>query len=172
MSLKKISLYICICLCVFLTACAKKEPQIYYGDYADAKTTQDISYIKSYLIMDCCDEWPEFVDFAKTIKGAGGIEGFEIYFYDEDANEISPKRSFTVYFHPTNSFKELEGEVTICEFPTGVLHTCEITENGDIMFETQSDGIYMAVKYADIKYLWISNEEDCTGQCRTCSDDW
>jgi hypothetical protein len=169
MYLKRYFLAALVIASALFTGCSAKE-QILYGEYADITIRQNAAYQKSYLMMDCCDEWDDFVKFAKRIKGAGSVEGFELYLYDKHENVINPKDTMDVIYHPTDDFKKREGEIAVCAFPSGTLYPIEVLENGDIAFSTDKDGIFIAVKYSEHK-LWISNE-NCEGQCRTCSDEW
>lgn len=169
----RVLLYI-LCLSVFLVSCGKVEKQVLKSDYVDTEIDFKAGYCKGYLLMDCCDEWNEFVDYCKHIKDASYIEGFEFYLYNDDGEEIKPKREFTVTFYPTEDFKTFEDEtVVICSYPEGVIKESVLNENGSITFKADRCGMYIAMGYktSPNEVLWISNGE-CEGQCRTCSDEW
>ncbi len=168
---KILILLVSLTMGIFLCSCSKVEEKEFYGTYADAKSFINAEYEKSYLIMDCCEEWNQFKAFVENIKGIGAAEGFEYYFYDQNENIVTPKKPVEIIFHPTEDFKRRSGECAVCSYPEGYLYKCEELENGDLKFTTDKDGIFVAVKYSGYK-LWISNLSDCNNQCRTCSDEW
>ena len=167
--MNKLKFAILFILIFALTGCSSKE-QVLYGEYADVKTSTRAAYQKSYLMMDCCDEWLGFVDFVRHIKGASSVEGFEYYLYDENESVLPVPKNTTVIFHPSEEFRSRTGEIKVCTFPEGYLCEAVALENGDIEFKTDKDGVFAVIKCGD-EMLWISNL-DCTGQCRTCSDEW
>ena len=158
-------------VCLTMCGCSAKRDVIFYGEYVDTSGKTNAAYLKSYLIMDCCEEWDEFVDFARHIKGASAVEGFEYHLYDENGEEVPLKEDITVTFHPTDDFLSKDGELVVCSYPNGYMYQVTPGSDGDVVFNTKESGIFLAVKKGS-ESLWISNLPDCTGQCRTCSDEW
>ena len=170
-----------LCTFFFLAGCGRKEePTTFYGEFADVATTSPAAYQKSYLMMDCCREWDDLCHFVNDLDckletegslGVSAAEGFEFYLYDENGGILNAKDVLTVVFHPTPDFWERAAGCDIGIYSVnGEFHEAQ-NKGNDISFHTTHDGIYVAVAFGTSD-PWISNVEDCTGQCSTCSDDW
>ena len=163
-------IFLFISILIFNTGCSQKEITL-YGDYCDAYGKTKAAYIKSFLMMDCCEDWSKFIYLANNIPGAGAIEGLEYYIYNEKGEELPITDPLTIIFHPTDDFREKEGRTVAYNMYSRNSYPAEITDNGDIIFKTSESGVFLIVKFSD-NDLWISNLPDCNNQCRTCSDEW
>ena len=181
--MKKLILFICLLtISVSMVSCVSEQTdsksngfeerrrKTLYGEFMDIEGDISAAYIKDYLMMDCCEEWSILVPFVKNIKGISSAEAFEFYLYDEDGAETDPESMMTVTFRPSDEFNDREGEIAIYKFPEGNVYACD-TEAGQIRFYTDIAGIYVATRYGSAEEPWISNQE-CTGQCKTCSEEW
>lgn len=163
---------LCILLLVLaLTGCSSEREKVFLGEFADLRLTTLASFHRSYLMMDCCEEWKDLTEYIHTLKGISSVECFEYYLYDEDG-EVMPldTEDVLVLFHPTMDFKGRTGDISVYSFKTGKRYDASMTRNGDIEFHTDTDGVFVVTRDGDTP-LWISNVR-CTGQCKTCSDDW
>lgn len=169
-------LLFCIILTILCAGCGFGKPSNFlYGRYVDLlPDTFDAVYQRNYLIMDCCEEWEDLCIFLNHTEGLSMAEGFEFYMYDEDEQNVEPKKEILILYRLSEEFRNrYDGsEISVISFPDGKVIPAAVGEgNGCITFRTDHCGIYVAVCYGS-KELWISNIEDCTGQCRTCSDEW
>lgn len=171
--MKKLLIFLVFIYIILLAGCTSdKEEKTLYGEYLDIKGYTNATYQKDYLMMDCCTEWQRLVRFIQEIDGVNSAEAFEYYLYDEDGNDFKfdAENGLQLTFKPSEKFKERVGETKVCLFPVGKVYPCEVADNGDITFTADTCGIFVCLKFGEGD-LWISNEE-CTGQCKTCSDDW
>jgi hypothetical protein len=158
----------------FITGCGK-EQNLYYGDYSRLLTTDSYAYQKSYLMMDCCEEWNEVKEKAENIENARAIECFEFHVYDENAKEVVLKNESTVYFMPTSEFLQQyrsNYKVHVYDEDMTEMKNAKFDENNVIEFTATHSGIYFVCFEGKGDTFWLSNQPDCTGQCRTCSDLW
>ena len=82
-----------VSLVLILTFSNKKNETIsLYGEYSEVVTENiNMAYQKSYLMMDCCEEWPDLYKDMVQIKNLVAVEGYEIYLYDENGKEQKEK---------------------------------------------------------------------------------
>ena len=103
-----------VSLVLILTFSNKKNETIsLYGEYSEVVTENiNTAYQKSYLMMDCCEEWPDLYKDMVQIKNLVAAEGYEIYLYDENGKRTEGETIIT--FIPTEDFKtktqSLEGK--------------------------------------------------------------
>lgn len=171
-----------ILFCLILTGCGNK-PKTLYGAYTDVTTAEkSCVYQKSYLMMDCCDEWNDFYDYVSTIKNAVAIEGYEYYLYDKNGNKVIKNDKKEVIFYPTKGYLDKienagKGHYEVYSFEDKEYINTSENEQGYPVINTKKQGIFVLAyisedtdseKYISNKTnLYISNEE-CDGQCRTC----
>ena len=168
---------IIVCLVVtFATLNTKEESLVLYGQYSQIETTnKNIAYQKSYLMMDCCEEWPKLYKDMLKIDKAVAIEGYEIYLFDENGKRIDGKNTFT--FIPTDDFKKhTEEHNSDSKGRYDIYHWTEenglelISENNSefkIVSEDQGIFVIAFIENEDVDKPFVSNPE-CTGQCRAC----
>lgn len=179
--LNRIKSFICVVLliaCAFTMAAASSEKTM-KGDFADIITVNSkTAFIKSYLMMDCCDEWADFCNLILRTENASSAEGLEFYEYNQKGRPIATKKNVTVLFHPTEEFaaKPYE-EIAAYNLKSGKKYDAEVLENGDIKAVVKESGVFAFIKTVvpeegAERTIWISNMQDCNGECRSCSDDW
>ena len=157
----------------------KPKPEVLtlYGEYSEIKTTnKNTVYQKSYLMMDCCEEWKDLYKDMLEIDNLTAVEGYEIYLFDENGNRTEGENTYT--FIPTDEFKEhTEEHDKDSEGKYDIYHWTEenglelISENNS-SFEITSEyqGIFVIAyteKKQDDDKPFVSNP-NCNGQCRAC----
>lgn len=157
----------------FFSGCKDSRSEVTLkGQFIEVSTEgePDSLYLKDYLMMSCCREWPLMTSLASKLDGAEAVEGFEFAIYDENAKEIRQKNGIRVRITPTEQFcEETYEEIEAINLKTLVHYPVE-SDGASFFFTTDMTGIYLLVKYGEGS-LWISDIE-CNGECRTCSDDW
>ena len=168
---------ITICLVVvFIFSRREKETITLYGEYSQIETTnKNIAYQKSYLMMDCCEEWPKLYKDMLTIDNAVAIEGYEIYLFDENGKITEGNNTYT--FIPTDDFKkhteehnkDSKGRFDIYHWTEekGLEVLSENNSNFQIITEEQGIFVIAFIEDEDLEKPFVSNPE-CTGQCRAC----
>ena len=158
---------------LILTFSNKKiETTFLYGEYSEVITeNMDIAYQKSYLMMDCCEEWPDLYKDMIQINNLAAAEGYEIYLYDKNGKRTEGQSTIT--FIPTEDFKtktqSLEGRYDLYHWtPDGGLELI-LQDTKDFKVDTEQQGIFVIafVGQQNIEKPFVSNPE-CTGQCRAC----
>ncbi len=153
------------------------SPTHFFGDYVDIDTSDAVTYTKSYLVMDCCDDWEDVVTYVKSLPNTSGVEGYEFYCYNESENVIPANCTLT--FKPTEGFTGVMYEkIYAIHFETKTIFSTYINKDGKIMIKDTNglDGIFLLIKEQanqTVDGLFISNlSEECNGQCCSCSDEW
>lgn len=170
-----IALITAIIIGVLLLFVLKKETTL-KDTYVDVSTKDSNTfYIESYLMMDCCDEWNDFVAYINTLNTTAA-EGYEYYICDHSGERFEDsfyKNKITI--HPSDEFKEeiqklgSNGKYRLYSFDKKEEIECEEV-NGEVEAKTDIRGIFIVTYTVDDKALeFISNEEECTGQCQECS---
>ena len=129
-------------------------------------------------MMDCCDEWDDFVNYINSLD-ATVAEGYEYYANGYDSKKINYLNNLAtqITIHPTSEMKEAiknagsGGVYKLYNFenPDEKIECYE--ENGNIKANTNLQGIFILTYTVNNKPLeFLSNEEQCTGQCQECSD--
>ena len=170
-------IFITFVLIVGITGMMRKETSL-KDTYVDLATkNSDAFYIESYLMMDCCDEWDDMVDYVDALD-ATDIEGYEYYVNDYSGNHYDMglfDSGNKITIHMTDEFKEAVddagegGTYKLYSFNTRKEIPCE-EDGDDIIAKTKEQGIFILTYKVDGKDLeFISNEANCTGQCRNCA---
>ncbi len=148
----------------------------FYGEFADIVTTNaKTAFIRSYLLMDCCEEWEDFCNLVISVEDASSAEGLEYYEYNKKGRQLAAKSEITIRFHPTEEFASKPyDDILVYSLTSGSCYEAQLMENGDIETTVKESGIFAFVKISGnpAETVWISNIEDCQGECRSCSDDW
>ncbi len=147
-----------------------------YGEFADITTgCGRTAFVRSYLLMDCCSEWEEFCRTVRSTGGAASAEGLEFYEYNKNGRQMLTRGEVTVLFHPTEEFASQPFDrIEVCSLSSGKRYEAAVTETGDISVKVEESGVFAFVKILEHPPgpVWISNIQDCNGECRACSDGW
>ena len=162
-----------VSLVLILTFSNKKNETIsLYGEYSEVVTeNMDIAYQKSYLMMDCCEEWPDLYKDMIQINNLTAAEGYEIYLYDKNGKRTDGENIIT--FIPTEDFKtntqSLEGRYDLYHWTEGGGLELILQDSKDFKVDTKQQGIFVIayIGQEKIEKPFVSNPE-CTGQCRAC----
>lgn len=183
MSRRKIIIIICVIILVIIclvTAIifSRKEKQTItlYGEYSEITTdNEEIAYQKSYLMMDCCEEWNALYKDMLKIDNLVAVEGYEIYLYDQNGKNINGTIAYT--FIPTKGFSSyIEKHKAEADGKFDIYHWTEdsglelISENStDYKVISEKQGIFVLAYTSNekVEKPFVSNPE-CTGQCRAC----
>ena len=162
-----------VSLVLILTFSNKKNETIsLYGEYSEVVTeNMDIAYQKSYLMMDCCEEWPDLYKDMIQINNLAAAEGYEIYLYDENGKRTEGETIIT--FIPTEDFKtktqSLEGKFDLYHWTKDNGLELMLQDTKEFKVATEQQGIFVIAftGQENIEKPFVSNPE-CTGQCRAC----
>ena len=157
---------------IFVFSKKKNETITLYGDYSIVATQNtSIAYQKSYLMMDCCEEWPDLYKDMLQIDNLVAVEGYEIYLFDENGNKTNGESTIT--FIPTEDFKEktqsIEGRYDLYHWTKEDGLNLLNQDNKDMSIHTEKQGIFVIafIGQENERKPFVSNPE-CTGQCRAC----
>lgn len=162
-----------VSLVLILTFSNKKNETIsLYGEYSEVVTeNMDVAYQKSYLMMDCCEEWPDLYKDMIQIDNLTAAEGYEIYLYDENGKRTEGETIIT--FIPTEDFKtktqSLEGKFDLYHWTKDNGLELMLQDTKEFKVATEQQGIFVIAftGQENIEKPFVSNPE-CTGQCRAC----
>lgn len=171
-----ILLLICLGIALFFLKKTKQETITLYGEYSQIETTnKDTAYQKSYLMMDCCEEWPKLYKDMLDIENLAAVEGYEIYLYDENGKRTEGKNTYI--FIPTEEFKShteehsknSKGKYDIYHWTeeNGLELISEDNNSFQIIYDKQGIFVIAFIEKEDVDKPFVSNPE-CTGQCRAC----
>ena len=160
-------------IALFLTFSKKKvKTTTLYGEYSEVVTENiNTAYQKSYLMMDCCEEWPDLYKDMVQIKNLVAVESYEVYLYDENGKRTEGETIIT--FIPTEDFKtktqSLEGRYDLYHWTEGGGLELIIQDSKDFKVDTKQQGIFVIayIGQEKVEKPFVSNPE-CTGQCRAC----
>ena len=179
MSKRKIIIIILIVILLFVSivlffSFSKKNVKTttLYGEYSEVVTENiNTAYQKSYLMMDCCEEWPDLYKDMIQINNLAAAEGYEIYLYDKNGKRTDGENIIT--FIPTKDFKtktqSLEGRYDLYHWTEGGGLELILQDSKDFKVATEQQGIFVIAftGQENIEKPFVSNPE-CTGQCRAC----
>ena len=162
-----------VSIVLFLSFSKKKvKTTTLYGEYSEVVTENiNTAYQKSYLMMDCCEEWPDLYKDMVQIKNLVAVEGYEIYLYDENGKRTEGETIIT--FIPTEDFKtktqSLEGKFDLYHWTKENGLELMLQDAKEFKVATEQQGIFVIAftGQENIEKPFVSNPE-CTGQCRAC----
>ena len=165
-----------VLLIAVVSGCGAKAKN-FYGTYCDVTTkSKSVAYCKDYMMMDCCEGWEELLGFVKTLDTVAAVEGYELYFYDDNGMETASEEH-TVSLHPTASFMK---RVAMMDTDRFVVYSLENRQAYDavylsaseVQFTTTEKGIFILAAVTDKKVSnkYISNPY-CYDDCRTCAEE-